>query len=48
MFDVRRHLYELRSWPTDRLEARRVELVCVQREARIEELAALHRDGSSS
>ncbi len=41
MFDVWKHLDELRSWPTDRLEARRVELVRVQREARIEELDVL-------
>jgi Domain of unknown function (DUF222) len=41
MFDVGKHLDELRSWPTDRLEARRVELVRVQREARIEELDVL-------
>jgi Domain of unknown function (DUF222) len=41
MFDVGSHLDELRSWPTDRLEARRVELVRVQREARIEELDVL-------
>jgi hypothetical protein len=41
MFDVGGHLDELRSWPTDRLEARRVELVKVQREARIEELDVL-------
>ena len=41
MFDVGGHLDELRSWPTDRLEARRVDLVRVQREARIEELDVL-------
>jgi hypothetical protein len=41
MFDVGRHLDELRSWPTDRLEARRIELVKVQREARLEELDVL-------
>jgi hypothetical protein len=41
MFDVGRHLDELRSWSTERLEARRVELVQVQREARIEELDVL-------
>jgi hypothetical protein len=41
MFDVGQHLDELRSWPTDRLQARRVELVRVQREARIEELDVL-------
>src|SRR5690349_8687637 len=41
MFDVGGHLDELRSWPTDRLEARRVELVRVQREARIEDLDVL-------
>jgi hypothetical protein len=41
MFDVGGHLDELRSWPTDRLEARRIDLVRVQREARIEELDVL-------
>jgi len=41
MFDIGMHLDELRSWPTDRLEARRVELVRVQREARVEELDVL-------
>ena len=39
MFDVADHLDGLRCWPTERLAARRDELVRVQREARIEELA---------
>jgi hypothetical protein len=39
MFDVVDHLDELRSWPTDRLVSRRDELIGVQRQARVEELA---------
>jgi len=39
MFDIADHLDELRCWPTGRLEARREELIGVQREARVEELA---------
>jgi Domain of unknown function (DUF222) len=41
MFDVAGHLDGLRCWPTDRLVARRAELVRVQREARVEELAVV-------
>jgi hypothetical protein len=41
MFEVGKHLDGLRSRPSGRLEARRVELVRVQREARIEELDVL-------
>jgi hypothetical protein len=41
MFDVADHLDELRSWPTERLVARREELVRVQREARTEELTVV-------
>jgi Domain of unknown function (DUF222) len=39
MFDVVDHLDELRCWPTDRLVSRRDELIGVQRQARVEELA---------
>jgi hypothetical protein len=39
MFDIADHLDELRCWPTDRLAARRDELIGVQRQARVEELA---------
>src|SRR6476646_1807066 len=39
MFDIADHLDELRCWPTDRLVARRDELIGVQRQARVEELA---------
>ena len=39
MFDIADHLDELRCWPTDRLAARREELIGVQRQARVEELA---------
>ena len=41
MFDVADHLDGLRCWPTERLVARRDELVRVQREARVEELAVV-------
>jgi hypothetical protein len=41
MFDVADHLDGLRCWPTERLVARRGELVRVQREARVEELAVV-------
>ena len=41
MFDVADHLDGLRSWPTERLVARRDKLVRVQREARVEELAVV-------
>jgi hypothetical protein len=41
MFDVAEHLDGLRCWPTERLVARREELVRVQREARVEELAVV-------
>jgi len=41
MFDVSGHLDGLRCWPTERLVARRDELVRVQREARVEELAVV-------
>src|SRR5262249_22424469 len=39
MFDIGDHLDELRCWPTERLEARRDDLIGVQRQARVEELA---------
>jgi hypothetical protein len=39
MFDIADHLDELRCWPTERLTARRDELIGVQRQARVEELA---------
>ena len=39
MFDVVDHLDELRCWPTERLVTRRDELIGVQRQARVEELA---------
>jgi hypothetical protein len=39
MFDITDHLDELRCWPTDRLIARRDDLIGVQRQARVEELA---------
>ncbi len=39
MFEIADHLDELRCWPTDRLVARRDELIGVQRQARVEELA---------
>jgi hypothetical protein len=39
MFDVADHLDELRSWPTDRLEARRHEVVLERRRLATEELA---------
>jgi hypothetical protein len=39
MFDIADHLDELRCWPTGRLAARRDELIGVQRQARVEELA---------
>jgi hypothetical protein len=42
MFDVADHLDELRSWPTDRLVSRRSDLIGVQRQARLEELAIVH------
>ena len=41
MFDVADHLDGLRCWATERLVARRDELVRVQREARVEELAVV-------
>jgi Domain of unknown function (DUF222) len=41
MFDVVDHLDELRSWPTDRLEARRREVVRAKRRLEIEELDIL-------
>ncbi len=41
MFDVGEHLDELRCWPTDRLVARRDELVREQRRLRVEELAVV-------
>jgi hypothetical protein len=39
MFDIADHLDDLRSWPTDRLVCRRDDLIGVQRQARVEELA---------
>ena len=39
MFEIADHLDELRCWPTERLVARRDELIGVQRQARVEELA---------
>jgi hypothetical protein len=39
MFDIADHLDELRCWPTDRLVSRRDDLIGVQRQARVEELA---------
>ena len=39
MFDIADHLDELRGWPTERLVSRRDELIGVQRQARVEELA---------
>ena len=41
MFDVVDHLDELRSWPTDRLVARRHEVVRAKRRLEIEELDIL-------
>ena len=38
MFDVVDHLDELRCWPTDRLEARRREVVRAKRRLEVEEL----------
>jgi hypothetical protein len=39
MFEIADHLDELRCWPTERLVTRRDELIGVQRQARVEELA---------
>ena len=39
MFEIADHLDELRCWPTERLVARRDELIGVQRQAWVEELA---------
>ena len=41
MFDVGGHLDELRSWPTERLEARRREVVRAKRRLEVEELDIL-------
>ena len=41
MFDIADHLDELRCWPTDRLERRRVEVVHAKRRLETEELAIL-------
>ena len=41
VFDIGVHLDELRSWPTDRLEARQCELVRERRRLETEELAIL-------
>src|SRR3954447_20933852 len=41
MFDIADHLDELRCWPTDRLERRRVEVVRAKRQLETEELAIL-------